>query len=176
MRKRPPGFMPNCIATTPRRSMPSPTPAVYPVEDPDGNRLTPEYGFSTLQRPPEDSGARDARNGTRRASSGPWMWFWTTIWLTWPSPVTVQIVGALSGLGRWSEQLVVFPHSRVGQFRLPIACQVEWRAALEKLDRRRCTQHQQVGQGSGGYLTFWRSRLRRPFTGLDHIKRPCYFC
>lgn len=25
------------------------TPAVYPVEDPDGNRLTPEYGFSTYR-------------------------------------------------------------------------------------------------------------------------------
>lgn len=147
------------------------TPAVYPLEDPDGNKLTPEYGFSTyrdhqkisVQEMPETAPAGQLPRSVDIVLDD------DLVDLTKPGD-RVQIVGIYRALGGANNNSSSFRTVILANAVYPLHARSTGVAAQEKLTDQDVRNINKLAQNRDIFDTLAQS-LAPSIYGLDYIKK-----
>lgn len=147
------------------------TPAVYPLEDPDGNKLTPEYGFSTyrdhqkiaVQEMPELAPAGQLPRSVDVVLDD------DLVDLAKPGD-RVQIVGVYRALGGASTNSSLFRTVLLANAVYPLHARSSGVAANEKLTDQDVRNINKMAKERHVFDTLAQS-LAPSIYGLDHIKK-----
>lgn len=147
------------------------TPAVYPLEDPEGNKLTPEYGFSTyrdhqkisVQEMPELAPAGQLPRSVDVVLDD------DLVDLTKPGD-RVQIVGVYRALGGGANNLAQFKTVILANAVYPLHARSTGVAANEKLTDQDVRNINKMAKEKHIFDTLAQS-LAPSIYGLDHIKQ-----